>query len=150
LELIWFLMVDFVATPLWGKCEVAIHTPENGTWESSGTPKNSELDCRGQNTSPWSVLYTVEKVLKSRCPKWLRMSHLDVFSISYGQKKGRESNWQFDSRPLKVGNRPDRGVCMWNATHRWKDLKEAYKFVSNVVPIGGQGEKLWTPKVSGV
>jgi hypothetical protein len=42
------------------------------------------------------------------------MSHLDICSISYGKKKGRESNWQFDSRPLKVGNRPDpdawRGV----------------------------------------
>ncbi len=39
-----------VATPLWGKCEVATHTPENGTWESSGTPKNSKRDCKGQNT----------------------------------------------------------------------------------------------------
>jgi hypothetical protein len=37
-----------VTTPLWGKCEVAIHTPKNETWESSGTPKNSEFDCRGQ------------------------------------------------------------------------------------------------------
>jgi hypothetical protein len=25
------------------------------------------------------------------------MNHLDIFSPSYGQKKGRESNWQFDS-----------------------------------------------------
>jgi hypothetical protein len=29
-----------VATPLWGKCEVATHTPENGTWESSGILEN--------------------------------------------------------------------------------------------------------------
>jgi hypothetical protein len=36
-----------VTTPLWGKCEVATHTPENGTWESSRTPKNSEVDCKG-------------------------------------------------------------------------------------------------------
>jgi hypothetical protein len=40
-----------VATPLWGKCEVATHTPENGTWESSGTSENLEHDCKGQNTS---------------------------------------------------------------------------------------------------
>jgi hypothetical protein len=33
----------------------------------------------------------------------LCMSHLDIFSTSYGKKKGHESNWQFDSRPLKVG-----------------------------------------------
>jgi len=28
----------------------------------------------------------------------------------YGKKKGRESNWQFDSQPLKVRNRPNSGV----------------------------------------
>jgi len=39
-----------VATPLRGKCEVATHTPENGIWESSGTFKNSELDCKGQKS----------------------------------------------------------------------------------------------------
>ncbi len=100
-----------VATPLWGSCEVATHTPENGTWESSGTPKNSESDYRRQNTLHWSVFYTIEKVLKCRCPKWPRMSHLDICSTSYGRKKGRESNWQFDSQPLKVGNRPDFGAC---------------------------------------
>jgi hypothetical protein len=35
--------------------------------------------------------------------KMARMNHLDIYSISYGQKKGRESNWQFVSRPLKLG-----------------------------------------------
>jgi hypothetical protein len=39
------------------------------------------------------------------------MGHLDICSTSYVQKKGRESNWQFDSRPLKVGNQLDPGVC---------------------------------------
>jgi hypothetical protein len=140
----------FVATPLGRKCEVVTHTPENGTWESSGTPKNSKHNCRGQNTSHWDVFYTVGKVLKCRCPKWPRMSHLDICSMSYGRKKGRESNWQFDSRSLKVGNRPDHGVCRWSATHRWKALKESYKFALDLVPIGGQSEKLWMSKVSGV
>jgi hypothetical protein len=139
-----------VATPLWRKCEVAIHTPENGTWESSETLKNSEFDCRDQNTFPWGVLYTVEKVLKCRCPKWPRMSRLDICSTSYGQKKGRESNWQFDSRPLKVRNWPDSGVCRWIATHRWKALEDSYKFASDLIPIGGLSKKLWMPKVSGV
>jgi hypothetical protein len=108
--------------------------------ESSGTPENLEFDCKGQNTSPLCVLYTVGKVLKCRCPKWPRMSHLGICSIcstSYGRKKGRESNWQFDSRPLKVGNRPDPGVRKWSATHCWKALEESYKFVSDLVPIKG-------------
>jgi hypothetical protein len=92
-----------VATPLWVKCEDEIHTLKSGNLESSRTPKNSELEFRGQNTSHGGVLYTIGKFLKCRCPKWPRMCHLDISSSSYGQKKGRESNWQFDSRPLKVG-----------------------------------------------
>jgi hypothetical protein len=105
---------------------------------------------RGQNTLHWGVFYTVENVLKCRCPKWPRMSHLDICSTCYGWKKGRESNWKFDSRPLKVKNRPNSGVCRWSATHRWKALKETYKFSLKLVPIRGRSEKLWTPKVPGV
>ncbi len=67
-------------------------TPKSGNLESSGTPKNSELDCMGQNTLHWGVINIIGKVLKCRCPKWPRMSHLDICSPSYGQKKGRESN----------------------------------------------------------
>jgi len=78
------------------------------------------------------------------------MSHFNIYNTSYGRKKGRESNWQFDSRPLKVGNWPDLGACKWSATHRWKALKESYNFVLDFVPIRIQGEKLWMPKVQGV
>jgi hypothetical protein len=139
-----------VTTPLWGSCEVAIHTLENGTWESSGTPKNLERNCRGQKTSHWGVLYTVGKVLKCRCPKWSRMSQLDICSTSYGRKKGQESNWQFDSRPLKVRNWPDSGACRWSVRHRWKALEESYNFGLDLISIRIRGEKLWTPKVPGV
>jgi hypothetical protein len=69
---------------------------------------------------------------------------------NYGKKKGRESNWQFDSPPLKVRNRPDSSVCRWSATHHWKALKESYKFASNLIPIGGLNKELWTRKVPGV
>jgi len=139
-----------VATPLRGKCEVVTHAPENGTWESSRTPENSERNCRGQKTSHWDTFYIVKKVSKCRCPKSPHMSHLDICSTSYGQKKGRKSNWQFDSRPLKVRNRPDPSACRWSATHRWKVLKESYNFDLNLVPIRARGEKLWMPKVLGV
>ncbi len=96
----------FVATPLWDKCEGEAHTPESGKLESCGTPKNSELKLKGKNTSNWGAFGVIEKVLKCRSLNWPRIGHLDICSPSYGQKKGRESNWQFDSRPLKVGNRP--------------------------------------------
>jgi len=78
------------------------------------------------------------------------MSHLDICSPSYGQKKGRESNWQFDSRPLKIANRPDSDVYRRSATWRWKALKESYKIFLDLIPIGGLNKKLWMPKVPGV
>ncbi len=87
----------YVATPLWAKCEGEAHTPKSGKFESSGTPGNSELNFRGQISSHLSVLGVIEEVLKCKCPKWPRIGHLDIYSPSYGQKKDRESNWQFDS-----------------------------------------------------
>jgi hypothetical protein len=140
----------YCRNPTLRECEDETHTPEMGTWESWRTPKTSELNCRGQNTSPWNVLHIIRKLLKFRCRKWSRMSHLDICSTSYGQKRGRESNWQFDSRPLKVKNRPDPGVCRESATHRWKTLKESYKFSSDLIPIGGLSKELWPHKVQGV
>jgi hypothetical protein len=139
-----------VATPLWDKCVGEAHTPKSENLESSGTLKNSDPEFRGQISLHLSVLYVIGKVLKCRCPKWPRMSHLDIFSPSYGQKKGQESNWQFDSRPLKVGNRPLTDVYSGSATWSWKALDESYNFGSNLVPIWACGEKLWTPKVPGV
>jgi hypothetical protein len=60
----------------------------------------------------------------------------DICSPSYGQKKGRESNWQFDSRPLKVENRPFPDIRFECATWRWKDLDEGYNFCLDLVAIG--------------
>jgi len=62
----------------WKECEDDSHTPEMGTWESSGTPKTSEFDCKAQNTSPGGVLYIIEKLSKCRCRKWPCMSHFDI------------------------------------------------------------------------
>jgi len=78
--------------------------------------------------------------------KWACMGHLDICNTSYGKKKGRES-WQFDSRPLKVGNRPDLDACRWSTTHHWKALEESYKFSSDLIPIRGLSKELWSFKV---
>jgi hypothetical protein len=121
-----------------------------GKMESSGTSKNSELDLRGQISLHWSVLGFIWKVLKCRRQKWPRMSHLDICSPSYGQKKGRESNCQFDSRPLKVGNRPFPDVAWKNATRCWKVLEESYNFGLDLIPIRVRGEELWASKVPGL
>jgi len=80
------------------------HILEMGTWESFGTPKISEFNCKGQNTLHWGVFHTIGKLSKCRCRKWAHMGHLDVHSTCYGKKKSWESNWQFDSPPLKFEN----------------------------------------------
>ncbi len=69
--------------------------------ESQWIPESSESDCKGQNPLDWKVL-CIGNLLEPICLKWACITHLDISNTSYGQKKGRESNWQFDSRPLKV------------------------------------------------
>jgi len=139
-----------VATPLWPSVGVTPNTPKVGDLESSGTPKILKFDSRDQNTSHWGVLGVIEKVLKCRCPKWPRIGHLDICNPSYGQKKSRKSNWQFDSRPLKVGNRPLPDIRIWSATWRWKALKERYNLGWNLVLIRLGNWEIWAPKVPGL
>jgi hypothetical protein len=76
------------------------------------------------------------------------MIHLDIRNTSYSQKKGRESNWQFDSQPLKVGNCPNFLVCTCRAMYFWKDLNEGYNFALDLISLGGMHAKLWAPKVA--
>jgi len=96
------------------------------------------------------VFYIIGKLLERRCLKWAHIAHLDIWNISYGQKKGQESNCQFDSRPQKVGNQPDLLSCRGRAKYRWKALNESYNFASDRTSIGGLLTKLWGSKVTGV
>ncbi len=97
--------------------------------ESSGTLECSEFDSKAQNTLHWYVLGVIGKVLKRRYRKWPRIGHLDICRPSYGQKKGRESNWQFDSRPLKVVNRPLPNLRIESVIRRWKMTTRATSLV---------------------
>jgi len=83
-------------------------------------------------------------------PKMASHGHLDICSPSYGQKKGRESNCQFDSRPLKVRNWPLPDVAWGSATRRWKALDEGYNFGLDLVPIRVRGKELWASKILGL
>jgi hypothetical protein len=64
--------------------------------ESFGTPEWLKFDSKAQNTFNWGFLGVIGKVLKCRYRKWPHIGHLDIYSSSYGQKKGRESS-QTDS-----------------------------------------------------
>jgi hypothetical protein len=138
---------QIVATLPWVKWEDETPTPKVRDLESSGTPECLELNRKAQNTSHWGVLGVIGKVLKRRYRKWPRIGHLDIFSPSYGQKKGRESNWQFDSRPLKVGNRPLPDLRIESATWRWKDLDEGYNFGLDLITITLCSREVWALKV---
>jgi hypothetical protein len=96
------------------------------------------------------VLYIIGIFLKRRCLKWARIAHLDIWNTSYGQKKGRESNCQFDSRPQNVGIRPDLLSCRGRARYCWKALDESYIFALDYIAIRGLLAKLWGSKVAGV
>jgi hypothetical protein len=72
------------------------------------------------------------EVQMSKMPSHWSLEHLQ---LKLWAKEGPESNWQFDSRPLKVGNRPLPDLRMESATWRWKDLDEGYNFGLDLVAI---------------
>jgi hypothetical protein len=112
-----------VTTSLLEECEDDNHTPKMGTWESSGTLKTSEFDCRVQTFRIWVLFISLESY-----------QNIDV------ENGLTWAIWTFATQVMakrKVGNRPDLGVCRWNATHRWKALKESYKFSLDLIPIEG-------------
>jgi hypothetical protein len=121
-----------------------------GEMESWWTPKFSESNFRGQNSMACYVLYIIGKLLERRCLKWAHIVHFDIWNTSYGQKKGRESNCQFDSRSEKVKNRPDLLSYRGCVTYRWKALDKSYNFASDRISIRGLVAKLWGSKVTGV
>jgi hypothetical protein len=116
--------------------------------ESQWTFEFSKGNCRGQNPMDGEIFYIIGKLLKHRCPKWACMTHSDIWKSNYGQKKGQESNWQFDSQPLKVWNQPNFLMCKWRATYHWKFLDKGYNFALDFISIRGLLTKLWGLKVT--
>ncbi len=128
--------------------------PSHSQWtpcwelESQWTLESLERNFRGQKPLAWRVFYIIGKLMKRRCLKWVRIANLDIWNTSYGQKKGRESNWQFDSWPLKVRNRHDFLVCRRHETYRSKALDKGYNFALDRITIGGLHVNLCPPKVA--
>jgi len=121
-----------------------------GELKSQWTPKFLGSNCKGQNPLDWRVIYIIGKLLKHRYLKCARMTHLDIWNTSCGPKKRRESNWQFDSWPLKVKNRPSFLSCKWRVTYRWKVFNKGYYFTLDLISIGGLHTKVWPSKVTRV
>ncbi len=107
-------------------------------------PNFSKSDYRGQNPLHWWFIYIIGNFFERRCLKWTRMTHLETSNTSYGQMKG------WESRLVKVKNRPNSLVFRWRATYHWKALNEGYNFAWNLIVIGSLHAKLWAPKIKGV
>jgi hypothetical protein len=82
---------------------------------------------------------------------WLNFTKMDKSKMPIGKEMkkmfGGGSNWQFDSRPLKVRNRPLPDLRIESAIRRWKDFAEGYKFGLDLVAIRLRNRELWAPKV---
>jgi hypothetical protein len=87
-----FLVGEFgigviVATPHFeASVRMKLTLPKVGIWSLPGLPKTQSL-IAGVKT-PRIEKYTVGKVLKCRCPKWPRMSHLDICSTVTVERRG--------------------------------------------------------------
>ncbi len=66
-----------------GSVKLPLTLPKMGLGSPLGLLKTQSA-ISGVKTPRIEVFYIVEKVLKCRCPKWTHMSHLDIYSTSYG------------------------------------------------------------------
>jgi len=98
-------------------------------------PKHLALRCS------WSHWKGLEAYISKMASHW-PFGHL--------QPKLWAKECQFDSRPLKVGNRPLPDLRIESAIRRWKYLDEGYKFGSDLVAIRLRTRELWAPKVPGL
>ncbi len=92
---------------------------------------------------------TIKKILKRRCLKCLHVVHLDLICMSYNQKKGWESNWEFDSQPQILGKQGSNEVQLGCAIHCWKEIFESYKMLPSHFQKKLDFKKIWVAKVLG-
>jgi hypothetical protein len=126
-----------------------LHTSKGASILGVGVPMDSQAFIKQLQRSKLNeliIFYIIGNLLECKCLKWARMTNLGIWNTSYGQKKGCESNWQFNSWPLKVENHPDFFMCRWRATYRSKTLNKDYNFALDLISIGGLHKKLWPAK----
>jgi hypothetical protein len=107
------------ALPLWG-----LH--------SCGSCECLEPWLKRQTSAKLGYQGTIKHVLKHRCLKWPCIVHLNLICMSYDQKKGRESNWEFDSRPQIPGKKGPNEVWLRRAIHHCKGLLRAIRYFLHI------------------
>jgi len=145
----WSTFDASVTTPLWDKCEDETHIPKVGSWSPPGLSKTQSSSSRVKTPHIEMLFISIERSWSVDAQNVLACVIWTSTAQVMGKRKGRESNWQFDSRLLKVRNRPLPDVCWKSATQRWKALEESYNFGSYLIPIRGWSQEIWAPKVLG-
>jgi len=88
----WNPRVTFHVIGSVGKCEgMNPHTPKWAPTLGIGVPMDFRIFKRklqGLKFIRLKRLYTIENFLRLRCLKCACITHLDIYNISYGQKKG--------------------------------------------------------------
>jgi hypothetical protein len=74
-----------------------------GTWESTGTLETSKFNGRGQNTLHWGTFISLESYRILYVENGLAWA---TWTFATQVMAKRKAGSQFDSRPLKVANRP--------------------------------------------
>jgi hypothetical protein len=68
-----------------------LHTPKGASTLGTRVSVDSRMFkewVQGSKPNGLNFFYIIGKLLKCRYLKWTRMTHLDIWNISYGQKKG--------------------------------------------------------------
>jgi hypothetical protein len=86
------------------ECEgVNLHIPKWTPILGVGVPNGLEFsksNGTSWNSLDWGIPYIIRTLLELRCLKWACMTHLDIWNISFGHKKGRESKCHLDASPM--------------------------------------------------
>jgi hypothetical protein len=131
-------MSQIVATPLWRSVRMTLTLPKWGLGSPLGLP-NFQSAISGVKTPRLEVfLVPLERYWSVDVENDLAWAiQTSAAQVMFKRRAGSQTG----------SLTPDPGACGWNATHCWKDLKESYKFASNLISIGGLGKELWVAKV---
>jgi len=118
--------------------------PKVGTWSPLGLLKLESSIIGVKTPRPEVFLIPLERSQNVNVENGLAWAIQTFVAQVMVERRARSQT--ANSRPLKVRNRPDPNVCRWSATHRWKDLKESYKFALDLIPIWGLSWEYELPK----
>jgi hypothetical protein len=138
---------QYCRNPTLAKCGgEAQHLEKVRIWSPPGLPNVQSSTTRPKTPRIEMFLVSLERSWSVNVENGLALAIWTSVAQVMSERRGRESNCQFDSRPLKVENRPLPDLRIESAIRGWKDLDAGYKFCLDFVAIRRRGRELWAPK----